>query len=183
MSGVVMVYPFKSIHSVDDASLKDSVTEEPSAESTNMKKRNTAIDETLLPPNEAEKLLAKRAYNRDCAERARKRSKQMIEELHCKIKELQEDKDELRRSIGTLEKQLLMLQKQNDDLLLKEMFQANGTSYHRNRLISYNQTGTTSLNVVLPPRSIPFPALMYDGEHSKLTSNSNHNGLWQKRRK
>jgi hypothetical protein len=83
--------------------------------------RKAIIDETLLPPEEAEKILARRAYNRDCATRARKRSKQIVTQLEKQVKELQEDKDALRRSLVTMEKQMVELESQNKELKLKQM--------------------------------------------------------------
>jgi TolA-binding protein len=83
--------------------------------------RKRFVDETLLPPDEAEKLLIRRAYNRDCASRARKRGKQLVAQLEAQVKELQEDKDELRRSLVSKEKQINLLEKQNQTLLLKQM--------------------------------------------------------------
>ena len=87
--------------------------------------RKTIIDETLLPPDEAEKILARRAYNRDCATRARKRSKQMVAQLEKQVKELQEDKEALRRSLTTMEKQMVELESQNKALKMKQMLEAN----------------------------------------------------------
>jgi TolA-binding protein len=83
--------------------------------------RKRVVDETLLSPDEAEKLLIRRAYNRDCASRARKRGKQLVAQLEAQVKELQEDKDELRRSLISKEKQINLLEKQNQSLLLKQM--------------------------------------------------------------
>jgi hypothetical protein len=87
--------------------------------------RKTIIDETLLPPDEAEKILARRAYNRDCATRARKRSKQMVAQLEKQVKELQEDKEALRRSLVNMEKQMVELESQNKALKLKQMLASN----------------------------------------------------------
>ena len=81
------------------------------------KKRYMIIDETELPSEEAERLLAKRAYNRQCAERARKRSKQNVQELLRQVQELYADKEELRRSLATKEKEMQLLQNKNRMLL------------------------------------------------------------------
>jgi hypothetical protein len=83
--------------------------------------KKRVVDETLLPPEEAEKLLARRAYNRECASRARKRGKQLVAQLEAQVKELQEDKDELRRSLLKMEKQVHNLEMQNQALLLKQI--------------------------------------------------------------
>ena len=87
--------------------------------------RKTTIDESLLPPEEAKKILARRAYNRECATRARKRSKQMVVQLEKQVKELQEDKDALRRSLATMEKQIAELESQNKALKLKQVLGTN----------------------------------------------------------
>jgi hypothetical protein len=83
--------------------------------------KKRVVDETLLAPEEAEKLLARRAYNRECASRARKRGKQLVAQLEGQVKELQEDKDELRRSLLKMEKQVQNLEMQNQALLLKQI--------------------------------------------------------------
>jgi hypothetical protein len=83
------------------------------------KKRFMLIDETSLPPEEAERLLMKRAYNRECADRARKRGKQLVSDLEQQVHDLQEDKNELRRSVAVMEKQLMKLQQENQLLLSK----------------------------------------------------------------
>ena len=67
------------------------------------KKRYMVIDETKLPSDEAERLLAKRAYNRQCADRARKRSKETVKELLQQVQELHADKVELRRTLAAKE--------------------------------------------------------------------------------
>ena len=87
--------------------------------------RKAIIDETLLPPDEAEKILARRAYNRDCATRARKRGKQNIVHLEKQVNELQEDKEALRRSLVTMEKQIFELESQNKAMKLKQMLVTN----------------------------------------------------------
>jgi hypothetical protein len=84
-------------------------------------KKRVVKDETLLPADEAEKLLTKRAYNRECASRARKRGKELIIQLEKQVKELQSDKNELRRSLATMEKQLKLLDGQNRSLLAKQI--------------------------------------------------------------
>jgi TolA-binding protein len=89
------------------------------------------IDETLLPSDEAEKLLARRAYNRECASRARGREKRHISELEKQVAELREDKESLRRSIATMEQQISLLKRQNQVLLLKQMTVNRGYQYYQ----------------------------------------------------
>ena len=88
-------------------------------------RKSIIIDETLLPPDEAEKVLARRAYNRDCAARARKRCKQNVVHLEKQVKELQEDKEALRRSLVTMGKQIAELESQNKVMKLKQMIEKN----------------------------------------------------------
>ena len=82
--------------------------------------RKRIIDETLLSPIEARKLQTRRAYNRECASRARKRGKQLVAQLQEEVKELQQDKAELKRSNAVMKAQLQLLEKQNQSLLLKQ---------------------------------------------------------------
>jgi chromosome segregation ATPase len=83
-------------------------------------KKRVVRDETLLPADEAEKLLAKRAYNRECASRARKRGKELIIQLEKQVKELQSDKNELRRSMASMEEKIKVLEEQNRSLLARQ---------------------------------------------------------------
>ena len=80
------------------------------------KKRYMIIDETKLSKEEAERVLVKRAYNRECAERARKRSKETINEYERQIKELHADKVELRSKVAAMAKELQMLKEENSAL-------------------------------------------------------------------
>jgi septal ring factor EnvC (AmiA/AmiB activator) len=87
--------------------------------------RKRYIDETLLSPDDAEKLLERRAYNRECASRARKRSKQLIAQLEAQVKELQEDKDELRKRLLKMEQQCILLEDRNQAMILQQMLMCN----------------------------------------------------------
>lgn len=127
--------------------------------------KKRVVDETLLPPEEAEKLLARRAYNRECASRARKRGKQLIAQLETQVKELQEDKDELRRSLLKMEKQVHNLEMQNQALMLKQIISerdrntlamANAGSYLTYPLSRENARivgGTSSFGMLAPGTS------------------------------
>jgi FtsZ-binding cell division protein ZapB len=84
------------------------------------------MDETTLFEGEDENLLARRAYNRECAARARKRVKDTIAHLENQVKELQDDKDELRRSIVTMQKQIEALENQNRELSQQSQIMALG---------------------------------------------------------
>jgi ABC-type phosphate transport system auxiliary subunit len=77
------------------------------------------IDETQLPPEEAEKLESRRAYNRECATRARKRTKTLVSQLSDQVRNLQADKDDLRRENAVIRAQLQSLERQNQALAFK----------------------------------------------------------------
>jgi phage shock protein A len=81
--------------------------------------RKRIVDETSLSPDEAKSLEERRAYNRECATRARKRVKQNIAQLENQIKELQDDKAELRRGLAAMEKRVLSLTNEKNELLAK----------------------------------------------------------------
>jgi hypothetical protein len=81
--------------------------------------RKRVIDESLLSPDEADKLESRRAYNRECATRARKRTKNLVAQLQEDVKNLQQDKNELRRANEVMKAQLAALEKQNQALLFK----------------------------------------------------------------
>lgn len=104
--------------------------------------RKRFIDETLLSPDDAEKLLERRAYNRECASRARKRSKQLIAQLESQVKELQEDKDELRKRLLEMEQQCILLEGRNQSMMLQQM------------LVSSSNRG--ALNIPSISSSLPF---------------------------
>jgi hypothetical protein len=82
--------------------------------------RKRVIDETQLAPEEAERLQARRAYNRECATRARKRTKNLVAELQDEVKSLQTDKEDLRRENAVMKAQLEGLERQNQTLIFKQ---------------------------------------------------------------
>jgi ABC-type phosphate transport system auxiliary subunit len=77
------------------------------------------IDETQLPPEEAEQLESRRAYNRECATRARKRTKNLVAQLSDQVRNLQADKDDLRRENAVIRAQLQSIERQNQTLAFK----------------------------------------------------------------
>ena len=85
--------------------------------STKTKKR---INEASLSADEIERLQAKRAYNRECASRARRRGKELIAQLERQVKDLHDDKSELRRTVATMEKRLKHLKRENELLINKQ---------------------------------------------------------------
>lgn len=118
------------------------------------RKRMKIIDETLLPPDEAEKLLAKRAYNRECANRARYRGKQITNDLNKKIQELEEDKRELRRSLKDMEKLLEQFKAQNEKLQLQvSMFTYNNTNSSSMGLLPSTISNSAAMDHHLPSLS------------------------------
>jgi Spy/CpxP family protein refolding chaperone len=96
-------------------------TDTPDVAAPGRKKRFMIIDETKLSKEEAERLLIKRAYNRECAERARKRSKETVQELHRQVEELQADKCELRQQLTQMEKEIQRLKDKNKVLMLSRL--------------------------------------------------------------
>lgn len=106
------------------------------------------INEAFLSADEAERLQAKRAYNRECASRARQRGKELIAQLEKQVKDLHDDKSELRRTLAAMEKRLKQLQKENELLL------------GRNAISSYDavMAGTMIENgaIQIPPTQFPF---------------------------
>ena len=83
-------------------------------------KRNAPIDETLLDEEEKKKLEARRAYNRKCAAKARKRSKDLISHLQKQVEELTRDKATLERNNEVMRAQLELLEQQNRILMMNQ---------------------------------------------------------------
>ena len=113
------------ITDINNHDIKSSATDTESAVVGEVKRRKVTIDETLLQPDAAEKLLARRAYNRECATRARKRCKQMVMHLKKQVNELMEDKEALRRSLETMEKRMVELESRNKAMNLQQMLATN----------------------------------------------------------
>ena len=81
------------------------------------RKRNTPIDETKLSEDDARKLEIRRAYNRMCAAKARKRSKDLISQLQGQVKELTDDKLELLKTIEGLRHKIDFLERRSTRLM------------------------------------------------------------------
>ena len=99
----------------------------PKSKSTNCKVlvgSKKRINETFLSADEVERLQVKRAYNRECASRARHRGKELIAQLDKQVKDLHDDKCELRRTLATTEKRLKQLQRENELLMGKQAITA-----------------------------------------------------------
>lgn len=68
----------------------------------------------------ARKLEQRRAYNRKCAAKARKRSKDLIAHLQSQVEDLTKDKTELQRSNDVMRAQLELLENQNRTLMMSQ---------------------------------------------------------------
>lgn len=78
------------------------------------------IDETLLDEDEARKLESRRAYNRKCAAKARKRSKDLISQLQDEVNQLNQDKATLQRTNEVMHAQMKLLEQQNQTLMMNQ---------------------------------------------------------------
>jgi FtsZ-binding cell division protein ZapB len=83
------------------------------------------IDETLLDEDEARRLAQRRAYNRQCAAKARKRSKDLIATLQKQVDELSKDKASLERQAEVMKAQLQLLEQQNRTLMMNQRSNSN----------------------------------------------------------
>ena len=79
------------------------------------------IDESQLPPDDAEKLEKRRAYNRESATRARQRTKHLVHQLQNDLAKEKKDKLELQRKNEQLQARCALLEKHNQTLLLKQL--------------------------------------------------------------
>lgn len=117
------------------------------------KKRYMIIDETKLSKEEAERLQVKRAYNRECAERARKRSKETIKEFERQIRELQADKDELRYKVAAMTKEIETLTEKNKALSVASLYQG-ADVYSQFNIGRSNETAPSALNLYSRQQSL-----------------------------
>ena len=123
-----------------------SANERPAVSTLLSSNRKRIVDETTLPADEAKTLEERRAYNRECATRARKRVKQNISQLEGQIKDLQDDKAELRRSLAAMEKRVVSLTNEKRELLAQIQ---TTTAYSRTPVIYNNSVG--GLRNISPP--------------------------------
>lgn len=105
----------------------NSASDQASTEAKSVGRKRT-IDETLLDPDELRKLESRRAYNRQCAAKARKRSKDLVEHLQTQVGELTKDKTELKRGNDLMRAQLELLEKQNHTLMMNQLTAGQGMS-------------------------------------------------------
>jgi hypothetical protein len=93
------------------------------ADTTTTGAKRRIIDESLLDENEAQRLEARRAYNRQCASKARKRSKDLIATLQQQVEELSKDKASLERNNEVMHAQLSLFEQQNRSLMTNQRVQ------------------------------------------------------------
>ena len=171
-----MLCSFKSINSVinkehsdtNDSSI-EAVTESATSNSgtdtvipaSDRKKLFTQVDETKLSKEEAERLSTKRAYNRECAVRARKRSKDMVKDLFRQVEELQNDKNELRRTLTTMEVEIYTLKETNKILTVNRFAQGADTYSHLN----VGMNTVSPLNIYSPQQSFSTLSLLSPLSH------------------
>jgi hypothetical protein len=106
-----------SYNSVNFKNVSTSTALTPSDSAVALRGSKKRINEASLSVDEVERLQAKRAYNRECASRARQRGKEIVAQLEKQVKDLHDDKSELRRTVATMEKRLKLLQRENEILL------------------------------------------------------------------
>jgi len=104
----------------DEAQLDSPKAQETDGVSFRRGAKRRIIDETLLDEDEAKRLEARRAYNRQCAAKARKRSKDLIAHLQAQVEELSKDKAALERTNEVMQAQLQLLEQQNRTLMMNQ---------------------------------------------------------------
>ena len=149
---------------------------------TGPKRKFRIIDETQLSEEEARKLELRRAYNRDCASRARTRTKSLVQELQEQVRSLKQEKEELRQSNTNLQACLAFSEKQNRELIAKHSL-LEGRSFHSAALgagdlpllhpTSLQGMGLRNNNLTAASR------LMYDAEQSRQLNLLQQNLLLQ----
>lgn len=112
-----------SSESSSDQPSKRSIEETHSStvldDSAAKRRRNYPIDETKLEEEDAKRLLERRAYNRQCAAKARQRSKDLISQLRTEVELLKADKVKLQQRNEAIHARLQLLEHQNRNLLLQ----------------------------------------------------------------
>lgn len=128
-------------------------------EETKPAPRNQRIDESQLSQDEVIKLHKRRAYNRLCASRARKRTKTMVAQLQTEVDTLHTEKAELRAANEILRQQVEYFQQQCRALLIQ---QANEKKQLARVLAA--SSATMQEPALMPETTFP----PYDGILSKL---------------
>lgn len=110
----------ESDHNGDSDNHDNDGTDDALSSTNRPKRKFRIIDETQLSEEEARKLELRRAYNRDCASRARTRTKTLVQELQDQVRQLKDEKEELRQANTTLQACLAFSEKQNRELIAKQ---------------------------------------------------------------
>ena len=166
----------------DDGKKSSDGNVSPTTTTTGPKRKFRIIDETQLSEEDARKLELRRAYNRDCASRARTRTKTLVQELQEQVRTLKEEKEELRQSNANLQACLAFSEKQNRELISKHSLVA-GRSFQSSAIgtgdlpllhpSSLQGMGLRSNNLTAASR------LMYDAEQSRQLNLLQQNLLLQ----
>ena len=109
----------ESISSSNDlSSSHPDESSKPSAASSPQppKRKFRIIDETQLTEEEAKKLALRRAYNRDCATRARTRNKTLVHQLQQEVRQLKEEKEQMRLNFNEVQARLTLAELKNHEL-------------------------------------------------------------------
>ena len=106
------------------------------------------IDESKLPPDDAEKLEKRRAYNRESATRARKRTKHLVHQLQNDVAKEKKEKLELQRENEELQARCALHEKHNQTLLLKLL------------VAERRQASMAAATALLPGSCIPFGGVL-----------------------
>lgn len=145
------------------------------------KRKFRVIDETQLSEEEARKLELRRAYNRDCASRARTRTKSLVQELQEQVRSLKEEKEELRQSNANLQACLAFSEKQNRELIAKHSLMEgrsmNSVALGSGDLSFMHQSSLTGMR--LGNNLVTASRLMYDAEQSRQLNYLQQNLLLQ----
>lgn len=112
---------YDSEHSYDDSDIDDDDEFKTDRKAGSAGRKRIIIDESKLNGDELRKLESRREYNRRCAARARKRSKDLISTLQKQVDELVEDKAELKRMNDVMKIQLELLEQENRTLLMSQI--------------------------------------------------------------
>lgn len=139
------------------------------------RKRVAPIDETHLTEEETKVLEERRAYNRKCAAKARKRSKDLISTLQEQVKGLTKDKMELQRKNEVMQAKLDLLEKQNRTLLMSQRQPpADGNTYFLNPTlqgIPVLEALTNHRRLVMPGDQMPLVTNAQDSQLAKPSGN------------
>jgi len=123
------------------------------------------IDETQLSPDDREQLEKRRKYNRECATRARKKTKQLVSQLQGQVEGLTKDKEKLLRSKKAMQAKMQLLEKHNQALLVRQLVseQRQAASLSTAALHPGGMAGYSSLSAAGLSSGMMFPGLGFHG--------------------